>query len=175
VCLLLRRVKKLALPDLSTLLWALAQLQLQPPDDILSELCERTAPYISSCDVTHLTNIVWALGRLQARPDKEWVEAAEAASMQVGGSDTSGGRGQGGGVESRWGLQARPNGKWVEAAEAASMQVGPVRPFSCGWLIQGRCYGWWCCTRLARLPARPDGERVQAAEAALMLLGGMWK
>jgi hypothetical protein len=93
---LLRRVKKLALPDLSTLLWALAQLQLQPPDDILSELCERTAPYISSCDVTHLTNIVWALGRLQARPDKEWVEAAEAASMQVGGSDTSGGRGQGG-------------------------------------------------------------------------------
>lgn len=83
------RVKNLALPDLSTLLWALAQLQLQPPDDVLSDLCERSAPHIPDCDVTHLTNIVWALGRLQARPGREWVEAAEAASMQVGPVNTS--------------------------------------------------------------------------------------
>jgi len=79
------RTKSLCLHDLSTLLWALAQLQLQPPEDILQDLCEATAPHLAACGATHLTNIVWALGRLQAKPEREWVEAAEAASLQVSG------------------------------------------------------------------------------------------
>jgi hypothetical protein len=78
------RIKHLALPDLSTLLWALAQLQLQPPADILSELVERSLVHVAACDATQLTNIVWALGRLGAHPDGEWMQAAESASMQVG-------------------------------------------------------------------------------------------
>lgn len=86
------RIKSLALPDLSTLLWALAQLQLPPPDDILQDLIDATAVHISTsahdgdgcdCDSTHLTNIVWALGRLQARPDREWLVAAQQASLKV--------------------------------------------------------------------------------------------
>jgi hypothetical protein len=78
-------VKNLALQDLSTLLWALAQLQLQPSEDVVCELCERSWPCIPACDVTQLTIIVWALGRLQARPGRAFLEAAEAASMQVCG------------------------------------------------------------------------------------------
>lgn len=76
-------MKNLVLRDLSTLLWALAQLQLQPPEDVVCELCERSWPCIPACDVTQLTIIVWALGRLQARPGRAFLEAAEAASMQV--------------------------------------------------------------------------------------------
>lgn len=81
------RIKHLGLHDLSTLLWALAQLQLQPPADILSELCEVSLARVGACDVTHFTNIAWALGRLQAAPEQEWLDAAEAASLQVGGME----------------------------------------------------------------------------------------
>ena len=80
---LLPRVKSLALSDLSTLLWALAQLELQPPDDILADLCDCAAPHIPACGVEDLTNIVWALARIHARPGKPWVETAESASLQV--------------------------------------------------------------------------------------------
>lgn len=82
---MLCRIKRLGLQDLSTLLWSLAQLQLQPPEDVLQELCEASTPLVPACDATHLTNIVWALGRLQARPCWELVEAVEAASLQVRG------------------------------------------------------------------------------------------
>jgi hypothetical protein len=48
-------------------------------------MCEHSRPLLAECDASHLTNIVWALGRLGARPDCEWLEAAEESSMQVGG------------------------------------------------------------------------------------------
>jgi hypothetical protein len=68
---------------MSTLLWALAQLQLAPPDDLLHELCKAVMPALPECDATQLTHIVWALARLGAHAGRGWVEAAEAASLAL--------------------------------------------------------------------------------------------
>jgi hypothetical protein len=85
------RCSSVSLQDLSTLLWALARLFLQPPADLLSELTQQSLTLLrevhtpsfpnshrEGADAAEaLANMLCGLAQLKAAPDAAWLEEVE--------------------------------------------------------------------------------------------------
>lgn len=88
---MLCRCSTLTLPDLSTIMWSLARLQLQPHAELFTELSQHALHLLreSPGDATSFSNLIAALAQLQDRspgqagPDRAWLEEVEQASLQI--------------------------------------------------------------------------------------------